>query len=587
MSSLYNYQFTRYGKRGQSGFMSCTAMDAMTAEAYAYLRDAEWVALDSATSDLPPHKWSQSGFKDTYDAAKFCGDYSDGRQMAYACAVSYTIKLPQDAYTGTAATLEAITATLDGDRWLSDGAVLSVILSDDAVPPSWDEVLGAQITTPDPVTEEDDAESEWVAPLRKLTRANDGADSSCEAILPVNATAKAYAHIILRLGNYLTHTGAWIEGGALLRGETLTLAFDRDILPDPEEPTEVEAIPDEKMAGFLFPVKTMVPDSDLYNKPMAQNLDVPLLYTQIPFTIPYRVAGKNVDKPYSNAKYWPGIAYNSIYLNRENYLQYGKISMAGIRGFSPFIKSGTDPDTIKEDSPETATFKLQISYPKSSDAIEDDGAYNVDGSGEMISHIYNKKANSTAMVLIVSPLCSGGIVDGIVFKSKNNQTLLPASDKLIYRYRIYKCYASEIHQTNYAYFYFNIYDYTRGSFSSAYNFLKLLNGRATFEGKYTKFKNEDIEDAVLSWIPIAGSNELTLLATGDMETFQTNTVYKADKTFTLPDDDSPHPYMLVFHVKHTAELDVDSETGYPVQSDFGGEFKMDDASGIKMGFHLV
>ena len=88
-------------------------------------------------SDLPPHKYSQSGFLDAYDAAKYCGDYALGKQKAYACAACYSIKLPAEAQTGTKAKVEAILASVYGDRWLAEGAILSAFLTDSATPPAW------------------------------------------------------------------------------------------------------------------------------------------------------------------------------------------------------------------------------------------------------------------------------------------------------------------------------------------------------------------------------------------------------------------------------------------------------------------
>lgn len=232
MSTPYKLDFKRYSKRGVSDLISTTAMQAMTTQAYQRMVAAEWIDTGETASDLPPHKYTQTGFLDTYDAAKYCGDYSSAKQKAYACAVCYSIKIPSDALAGTVAKIESIAATLYGDRWTSCGGILSAILSSSATPPTWDSILAATYTSPDPVTAKDDADPTWQAPLRQLTRSNDGDDTLCEAALALSTgvDATAYLHIILRLGDYIATAGAWIEGGVLLFGDTLEVTFNRTVV---------------------------------------------------------------------------------------------------------------------------------------------------------------------------------------------------------------------------------------------------------------------------------------------------------------------------------------------------------------------
>ena len=234
MSYAYKLPFTRHGMRGVSDLTSCTAMEAMTTLAFERMVASGWTPLDEADSDLPPHQYSQSGFKDGYDAAKFCGDYAAGKQRAYASAVCYTIRIPADARAGTVAKMLGVSATLYGDRWTECGAVLAAIPSASAKPPDWAGVLAAVHASPDPVTVVDDPDPTWQAPLRRRVRANAGADPSCEAALALGAgvDATAYLHVVLRLGDYIAAHGAWIEGGAMLDGTTLTVAFDRAVAAD-------------------------------------------------------------------------------------------------------------------------------------------------------------------------------------------------------------------------------------------------------------------------------------------------------------------------------------------------------------------
>ena len=245
MSSTYNLNYKRWGLRGVSDMMSCTAMEAMTALAYERMTGAAWVPLTGQTSDLPPHKYLQSGFQDGYDAAKYCGDYdsASAKQKAYAAAVCYTIKIPADALAGTVAKIEQVAATLYGDRWTSCGAVLAAILTSSPTPPTWADVLAATYSSPDPVTAVDDADPTWQAPLREVVRSNTTAtgdplkpDTSCDAVIAVGVDATAYLHVVLRLGDYIPTYLAWVEGGAMLLGSTLAVTFDRDVSEVPPPP---------------------------------------------------------------------------------------------------------------------------------------------------------------------------------------------------------------------------------------------------------------------------------------------------------------------------------------------------------------
>ncbi|MDD4061946.1 MAG: hypothetical protein PHW08_14765, partial [Kiritimatiellae bacterium] len=246
MSETYKLKFTRWALRGVSETTTCTAMEAMTTQAYERMVSSEWTKLSGLSSNLPPHKYRQSGFLDTYDACKFCGDYDDdtAMQKAYAAAVCYTIKIPADALAGTKAKIEQVAATLYGDRWTSCGAVLAAILTSSPTPPAWADVLAATYSSPDPVTAVDDADPTWQAPLREVVRSNTTAtgdplkpDTSCDAVIAVGVDATAYLHVVLRLGDYIPTYLAWVEGGAMLLGSTLAVTFDRavsDVPPPPD-----------------------------------------------------------------------------------------------------------------------------------------------------------------------------------------------------------------------------------------------------------------------------------------------------------------------------------------------------------------
>lgn len=260
MSTTQKFDYKRWLLRGQSDLMSVTAMYAMTTLAYERMAAAEWTEAETQGSSLPPHHYTQSGFKPTYDAAKFCGDYATGQQIAYACAACYSIKLPPDACAGTKAKIEAVAATVHGDRWLSEGAVLSAFRSDSATPPAWEEIVaedspGRIATSPDPAPGIDEPTTpDWRPPLRRLVRNNATEDQSCDAVIAPAAPveAKQWLHIVIRLSDYISVTripvyvwdaaarkwvalademqdNKWIEGGAAIDGPTIAITFDRAV----------------------------------------------------------------------------------------------------------------------------------------------------------------------------------------------------------------------------------------------------------------------------------------------------------------------------------------------------------------------
>ena len=230
MATTLNIQrFIRSVRQGRTPSpVSCTAMPACTQQAYDALLAASWTRVEERESGLPRHNWAQTGFSNRWDAAKYCGDYADGYQHGYATAVCYTIRMPADALAGTVAKIVSLAIPAHGDRWLDDGCDVLVYLSDSATPPAW----GA--TADDSVTGQ-----------LEVVPANDGTDTSATVTLDWSATPKtslAYLHIVLKLTNYLTHRGAWIEGGAMIDGAAVAVEFDRDVAADPDESCPVIAV---------------------------------------------------------------------------------------------------------------------------------------------------------------------------------------------------------------------------------------------------------------------------------------------------------------------------------------------------------
>lgn len=256
MSEIYKLEYKRHVLRGVSGLMSVTAMKAMTMTAYQRMASSSWLAVDEQTSDLPPHKYDQTGHLDTYDAAKYCGDYANGKQKAYACAACYSIRLPEDARGASPAKVEAIIASVYGDRWLAEGAVVSAFLSANESPPDWATIIdntSSLASTPDPAPAIDEVTvPDWQSPLRASVRSNAGPDHRYDAVITANvpSNATAYLHIVIRLSDYISvpkitlpdgtqKDSSWIEGGAAIDGATLQVQFDRSVLDDAPETIEL------------------------------------------------------------------------------------------------------------------------------------------------------------------------------------------------------------------------------------------------------------------------------------------------------------------------------------------------------------
>ena len=231
--------------------MSITGMPAMTSLAYGRMASSAWAAVDDLAGDLPPHNYNQTGFKDTYDAAKYCGDYASGHQIAYACAAAYSIKLPADSRAGTAAKIEAVIASVYGDRWLAEGAIVSAFLTASEAPPTWETITDTAapsllLSSPDPAPDIDAVTTpNWGAPLRRIVRSNAGPDTWYDATVTAGTATDAtqYLHVIIRLSDYIsvpqialvdggTKDSAWIEGGAAFDGTSLQVQFDRAVASD-------------------------------------------------------------------------------------------------------------------------------------------------------------------------------------------------------------------------------------------------------------------------------------------------------------------------------------------------------------------
>jgi hypothetical protein len=219
-TTLKNTRFVRQVLQGRTAEpVACTAMPAAVQQAYDAMRMQVWTRVGAKTATLPRHNWAQSGFQATFDAATYCGDYAEGYQHAYACAVCYTFRVPATALDGTPAGIESIAIPALGDRWLKDGCSIGVWISASVTPPTWGAVLAG--------TDRNDVVTAQMA----VTPSNTGTDSS--AIITFDwsgapKTALAYVHIVVYMTSYLTHRGAWIEGGAMIDGENIAWQYNEN-----------------------------------------------------------------------------------------------------------------------------------------------------------------------------------------------------------------------------------------------------------------------------------------------------------------------------------------------------------------------
>lgn len=216
-TTLKNTRFIRQTLQGRTlERVSTTAMDAAVQQAYDVMKGETWCRVDDKVSSLPRHNWAQTGFLPTFDAATYCGDYANGYQHAYACAVCYTYKVPATALDASPTTIRSVAIPALGDRWLAPGFSMGVWVSASVTPPTWEAVLAG--------TNRSDVKTAQMA----VTPSNSGTDSSATITFDWSGapkTALAYVHIVVYLTDYLVHRGAWIEGGAMIDGANISWEF--------------------------------------------------------------------------------------------------------------------------------------------------------------------------------------------------------------------------------------------------------------------------------------------------------------------------------------------------------------------------
>ena len=199
----------------------------LTRTAYASLRAAAWEKSAAAPS-MPVHDNGQVANKEIPegDAWKCSYGYDETArtERAAAGAVCYTAELPAGAWTGDGCNVETVAVRVVGDRYLDQGAIVRVALTDDPAPPSV-AAFEALATAAGPLcatSGQTDAKGAELAPNNRT-----GEREDAEISFPEGTAAKRYLHVALFLADYLGARGAWIEGGAMIAPDTIAVTFDR------------------------------------------------------------------------------------------------------------------------------------------------------------------------------------------------------------------------------------------------------------------------------------------------------------------------------------------------------------------------
>lgn len=224
------------------------------------------LSINEAVSSMQLNDWQESGDDPflpvhDYDRPLPHGDAyravygydADARTERVACgAVAYVIKLPDDATSDVACTVQSIAATIVGDRYIADadnetapyksgGAIVTAHLSDSPTPPAWSSVLAASGATVCQVVTSEMGVDDKGRPAVVQISPNDRAAVTESTTLSISSSAQKYLCIVVRVADYFYRRGAWYEGGAMLDRASLSITLSRDIAVDalPGGPTKL------------------------------------------------------------------------------------------------------------------------------------------------------------------------------------------------------------------------------------------------------------------------------------------------------------------------------------------------------------
>jgi len=230
MSTTHTLDYVRFTRQVNTDPIALLSTDVAARQAYTLLQAALWKEETDKNASFPARAAVlESGTPSSlFDAYKYCGDYADGKQKAYAGAVAYRFQIPAEALTGTVAEVVSVAVPLYVDRWLVDGVRIAAYVSDDETPPaSWATVRDgdAKLSARLPMTyTEDDP------PKRVVVEKN----GTMTVTMPADLDSKKYLYVMVTLEDYESVRGFWIEGAGLLIGGENVVTFDRSVTADPD-----------------------------------------------------------------------------------------------------------------------------------------------------------------------------------------------------------------------------------------------------------------------------------------------------------------------------------------------------------------
>lgn len=223
-----------------AGASGADGVPELAQSAHEALMRAPWVESPDDAPSMPVHDNGQTSNRSvpSGDAWK-CGygyDATNRTERAAAGAVCYSFALPRAMVAETdAAAVTGLSVRVIGDRYLDAGARVFAALTGSAQPPTLAEMLGAEAASAVVCATSGQTKPDGETPLAPNNRAGVRADAEITPATPLAApegATAAYLHVCLALADYTTTRGAWIEGGAMLAPDTLSVAFDREVESD-------------------------------------------------------------------------------------------------------------------------------------------------------------------------------------------------------------------------------------------------------------------------------------------------------------------------------------------------------------------
>lgn len=219
----------RWTLTGASDAQGADGIGYAVAQAYSRMVASGWTRADGdpftpVHDYVYPEPQRGDAFRQTwgYDAAA-------RTERAAAGAVCYSVRIPASADHA----LPSVAASVVGDRYVDSictgaagetptGVILCAIASASATPPAWADILAATASSGALCTPAD---------LDKAPNNRAGVTASA-TLSPASVSGAEWIHIVLRMGDYAEHRGAWVEGGAMLDLDSLALTWSGEVAPD-------------------------------------------------------------------------------------------------------------------------------------------------------------------------------------------------------------------------------------------------------------------------------------------------------------------------------------------------------------------